>query len=348
MFRQDLCMPLLIGLFWFTPSDIMSQQIEAQLQELFTVLNQLQVANYIDVVTLTVLAYDWALSLDAEVRYIWQSSWSLVKVLYILARYYGFARTAFIFFVDIAIQPSKPLCVAHLWIFTVGSGMILVTGVNIIFMLRIQALYHRSRLVLIVLPILIIIEFALESYITIYEAVQDKIEPTPVLPFPISIPGCTVNATVPTKLELISWLPCLVVATIMFGMTMYKFATMSESGYPRGRRPSLSPLQKVFLKDGTVFFLLIFTSVLTSTILDQTVPPALRTIGISVVMSVYSLSGSKLILRLRENAKEVSTSFTTQSSLGQQISDVAFGGLSRPVHMISLETELQTFSCSDH
>ncbi|KIJ35519.1 hypothetical protein M422DRAFT_782533 [Sphaerobolus stellatus SS14] len=52
-------------------------------------LAQLRVANYATVAAFTVLIYDIVLSLSKEVEYIWRTEWSIIKVLYIIARYVG-------------------------------------------------------------------------------------------------------------------------------------------------------------------------------------------------------------------------------------------------------------------
>ncbi|KAJ3570857.1 hypothetical protein NP233_g4136 [Leucocoprinus birnbaumii] len=45
---------------------------------------------YVNLASLTVLAYDWALNFDHEISLVWQSRWSIIKALYLITRYLAF------------------------------------------------------------------------------------------------------------------------------------------------------------------------------------------------------------------------------------------------------------------
>ncbi|ETW83514.1 hypothetical protein HETIRDRAFT_165796 [Heterobasidion irregulare TC 32-1] len=47
----------------------------------------LRVVGYVEVVSATLLGYEWAILLDQEVSLIWNSPWNLSKILYLLSRY---------------------------------------------------------------------------------------------------------------------------------------------------------------------------------------------------------------------------------------------------------------------
>jgi len=182
----------------------MSLQIEEEIAELFTTVEQLRLHNYLSVACLTILLYDCITSLNAEVKYIWKSKWTLVKALYIFARYYGLLRTAFIFAIEASTGPSNPMCLAYLWVYSLGGGVLFTTTVNVIFMLRIQALYDRSIKVWILLISLLVAEFVLEMYLTVTELVQDTVQPFPPLPIALPLTGCNISSVVTTIFDLTS------------------------------------------------------------------------------------------------------------------------------------------------
>ncbi|KAJ3794071.1 hypothetical protein GGU11DRAFT_759458 [Lentinula aff. detonsa] len=53
-------------------------------------LEKLQIVTYVTVSFLTLLVYDWSISLAREVIRVWRSRWSVVKVLYLYTRYAPF------------------------------------------------------------------------------------------------------------------------------------------------------------------------------------------------------------------------------------------------------------------
>jgi len=61
----------------------------AALNALLVAVQQTQIVNYIEVSAVAWLLYDMCLTFGRELKLIWKSKWSFVKVLYILSRYYG-------------------------------------------------------------------------------------------------------------------------------------------------------------------------------------------------------------------------------------------------------------------
>ncbi|KAI0683225.1 hypothetical protein BC835DRAFT_1423502 [Cytidiella melzeri] len=61
--------------------------------EAITTLSQQRTINYVQVVSVTLLVFDWLLVFVDEVKYVWISRWSFVKVLYFWTRYSPIADT---------------------------------------------------------------------------------------------------------------------------------------------------------------------------------------------------------------------------------------------------------------
>ncbi|EEB99960.1 hypothetical protein MPER_00224, partial [Moniliophthora perniciosa FA553] len=67
----------------------------AQLADkLLNALNHQRIVSYIDVLSTFLFVYDVILNFNLELRHIWGSKWSLLKVLYIIQRYLPFFDTA--------------------------------------------------------------------------------------------------------------------------------------------------------------------------------------------------------------------------------------------------------------
>ncbi|KAJ6483704.1 hypothetical protein DFH09DRAFT_1378208 [Mycena vulgaris] len=179
-----------------------------------------------------------------------------------------------------------------------GGDILFSTVVNIILILRLNAMYGKKA-VLVFLLVLFSGEFSLELYVCIKAAISTERE---VFPAPVDIwPGCLSNPD--THFTLISWIPTLVIQFIFFLLTIAK---LFEDGRWRlstlKEMKTLSPLFVSFIRDGSVFFFLIFAIVLASTLLSLLVHGPLLNMAQPWLTAIYSFSVSGLVLNLRQLA----------------------------------------------
>ncbi|KLO16818.1 hypothetical protein SCHPADRAFT_193377 [Schizopora paradoxa] len=103
--------------------------------------------NYVNVAAVTFLAYDALLSLDDEIKYVWRSKWTFVKIVYIASKYLAFVDGTMILLVF--LNPSLGLSACST-IYTASTYIILV-GIalaELILLIRTCALWGLSRYVL--------------------------------------------------------------------------------------------------------------------------------------------------------------------------------------------------------
>ncbi|EPT02206.1 hypothetical protein FOMPIDRAFT_1160753 [Fomitopsis schrenkii] len=137
---------------------------------------------------LTWLVYDYMLSLEDEALLIWGSADTVPKLLYFISRYFG-----------LVVQCLNCADVPHLYcqgalIWTCISLYILVFCAEFSLMLRLYALYGRSRLVLVILSS----AFAAETTcIIILSALGYRETFSNMTPYPSNwpIPGCFYPST---------------------------------------------------------------------------------------------------------------------------------------------------------
>ncbi|KAF8552060.1 hypothetical protein OG21DRAFT_203068 [Imleria badia] len=91
-------------------------------------LNIVQQDNYQTLVILTAVAYDYVLTFSNEIEYIWSKPWTWVSTLFILVRYVGL-------YVRIYLLDG--------WTFVIFLG-----AADFVMILRVWAIYNRSRLIL--------------------------------------------------------------------------------------------------------------------------------------------------------------------------------------------------------
>ncbi|KAF9522905.1 hypothetical protein CPB83DRAFT_899218 [Crepidotus variabilis] len=280
--------------------------------------------NYSIAAAIAVIGYDICATFFDEMQLIWGKKWSLPKVLYLLARYYGliyliitlivgsntkltsevFVNTLCVLFPNRFPALTSVSCRGYLYYYSYGGDIFFTSIVNAIFVIRIHALYGKSQKILALFVSLCLIEFGFELGTT-YIAAKTSAESATVNPLGIPWPGC-IGTALPLKLTLLAWIPCLTVATILFAFTIFKFkdalrkqAIISRSE-SQEKINNLSPMMVVFIRDGSLYFFLIFAILLLCTVLivprdeDSALPL------MPWIIAVYSLSGSHLILDLRK------------------------------------------------
>ncbi|KIJ64963.1 hypothetical protein HYDPIDRAFT_28304 [Hydnomerulius pinastri MD-312] len=96
----------------------------------------LQLNNYMSVGAATAIAYDYVLTLPEEIEHIWMRRWTLMTLLFFVVRYVG-----------LPVAMSLALCTA-LYLFGIWGYFIFLSISDFVMILRVYAMYHRSKLIL--------------------------------------------------------------------------------------------------------------------------------------------------------------------------------------------------------
>ncbi|KZT35839.1 hypothetical protein SISSUDRAFT_1050769 [Sistotremastrum suecicum HHB10207 ss-3] len=289
---------------------------QAEWELLLSTMEQLRVDNYNCAAAVTWLAYDVLLTFSEEYKYIWRRSWSfLPKALYIFARYYGIFQLSFLLQVSTSTTttPKVNFCHFWFWFYDISGFSVFSLIVNIIFVMRLHALFNRNSKLLIALVGLVLLPLAGELYSITNNTIGDQVIPRPIPNFPGCIP--TNRAT---KRTLIAWIPNMLIGLTFFLLTSYRIFLMLQEQLPQGNlrswnkrqmRPLLGPMLTQFMQDGALYFAIIFLTTLTCTIMTMIQKSeALTTVAYPWLTAVYSFAGSRLIINLRRVSITASTS----------------------------------------
>ncbi|KAF9467037.1 hypothetical protein BDZ94DRAFT_99052 [Collybia nuda] len=280
----------------------MSESTIAQLLKvLFGVLKDRRTVTYSNVAALTILWYDTALEMSREVEFIWRAKWSFPKALYIIIRYYGLFHLGLTGIVETRTNIGAKVCRAYIWGISIAGAIVFSTLVNFVLLLRVHAIYGQSRRVLCFLVIVIMAEFATEFYITFKVILGTTF--AQIAAIESLFPGCIVQSS-ELHLTLVCWIPALLISVLFFTMTIWKFyiSFRDEQKLTLQWGQALSPMLTAFIRDGTVFFLLIAVVLLACTVTTATLRGPLLSFFVPWLLGVYSFAGSRLILGLREAA----------------------------------------------
>ncbi|KAK7691956.1 hypothetical protein QCA50_005361 [Cerrena zonata] len=273
--------------------------LQQELDALFEELHRTHIIAYLQLAAVTTMFCDIASTLFEEKRYIWESRFSLVKALYLCARYLGFFVVIYKFSMNVTINPTTKYqtlildiyysCHATIWITTLGTWIV-SASVEMILVLRINALYGNRRAIKIPLIIL----FLANTGVELLGSLSGAITITQWLSFPgVPIMGCITTKIPPVKLNLAAWISNLVFACILFAMMLYKFITASA---------------------------LTHTSSLGAIVEEVKVLEPYFEIPIVWTVTVLSYSASHLILNLKASASDTARSLSFVSVGSSQVS----------------------------
>ncbi|KAF9232306.1 hypothetical protein BU15DRAFT_81397 [Melanogaster broomeanus] len=101
-----------------------------------SILGPIQLSDYLSVASATIISHDYILTFSNEVEYVWNRPWTLVSVMYIVLRYLG-----------LLVVMVESFGTA-MFLFTAWGGNIFSIVIHLVFILRVYAMYNRSRIVL--------------------------------------------------------------------------------------------------------------------------------------------------------------------------------------------------------
>jgi len=189
-----------------------------------------------------------------------------------------------------------------MYFISLGGPAILSTPVNLILVLRLNALYHQNKKILMLLVFVMVGELIAALYISI-EAGILAVKSLYLLPFGVSFPGCL--SSVPTGFTLGAWIPCLSCAAVFFLLTLIKVGqSLAEVDgkihWKTLSLSSLSPVYQAFIRGGAIYYTLVTAGLLMALVTTILLTGPLETVGEAWLIAVYSCAGSRLVLDLRQ------------------------------------------------
>ncbi|KAF8123687.1 hypothetical protein EV363DRAFT_1587224 [Boletus edulis] len=126
-----------------------------------SILALLQLNDYISLATATAVIYDYCLTISNEVTYIWKRPWTRVSTLFLLIRYAGcFVALGQAF--DGSTFIPGPVTVRYTVFILIGwAHTIFYMAADMVMILRVYAIYNRSKIILGVLLALYFTELVL-------------------------------------------------------------------------------------------------------------------------------------------------------------------------------------------
>ncbi|KAJ6570130.1 hypothetical protein DFH09DRAFT_1313334 [Mycena vulgaris] len=202
----------------------------------------LQIVKYMDVVSITILVFDYLLSLELEISLVWGSKWTLSKIFYMLARYPPFIDVPLVLWYGLSpidLKDCFPVYAAASWGTFFGIAM-----AEAILVLRTYALMGANPRVLTVFGIQYMAIVCITIVVLSLFLKSLKFGPPP-LP---SVLGCTLADG--SVILVVAFILVLLNETILMICTLWV-------GVKRYRH-SYNPLIHTLYRDGITYFVLLF------------------------------------------------------------------------------------------
>jgi len=194
--------------------------------------------------------YDYFLTLEDEVKYVWKQKPSLGRTLFFLIRYYTIVLVLFdVLQIHLYASPGFANTYRCVLIDPVTrlAGAISLWVVEIYMQLRIFALYNRSRKVAIFNAVVFIISIGLFIWLMVLNALRRAAMIAPAIHLPL--PGCpTING----GLQWALWIPPSIFELLLFGFALQKAVASSAARIKLNGRFSLTA---VLLGDNILYFI---------------------------------------------------------------------------------------------
>ncbi|KAJ6480044.1 hypothetical protein DFH09DRAFT_1341577 [Mycena vulgaris] len=277
-------------------------------RELLQLVADSRLTGYLAVASLCVLIYDHLVCFPEELELMWKSRLGLAKIIYLWNRYFSLVAIG---------QPKYErhcardynrerarTCMNWLKVQGVTSTVIIGT-VDLVLMLRVWILYGRPRffiwmfacMAIAEVVTMIAVDFFAYAQMTKYVhlgsllqgcyAYSAYLSPGPVRPLIIAV------ADVPRFLTLYAAVP-LLVTFIMFVMTVYKcVTTLNRNAH------HVMPVWKLFLRDGVVWFLVVFAAAVSELLIWTMRRETLKQLLVVPALVVYSTVASRALLNIK-------------------------------------------------
>ncbi|KAH9858241.1 hypothetical protein C2E23DRAFT_880880 [Lenzites betulinus] len=270
-----------------------------------------------------IVVWDWLSGLQREYRFIWKTSWTPVKVAYLLCRYWVLAVVPYLLWA-FAVNHSLETC-ERIFKIPVSLAMWNQVAAECILLIRTYAFFGRN---IFILTFLLVALAGVVSY-QLYVATSQML----LLPF---LPGTTSGPCFPMSKPHSAHLLGFFIAPLLYD-TVVTFMTIGKAVSIRRRNggPS-SQLIQTFLREGVFYYILISFANLINGIFYLQPRQAISAICIPLSVMLSPVLACRLILDLRERGSETvdqstgTIAFTagvtsTKSSPGSPFSGLGFG-----------------------
>ncbi|KAF7319332.1 hypothetical protein HMN09_00270800 [Mycena chlorophos] len=205
---------------------------------------RLQTVRYMHVVDLTILLFDYSLTMGTEISLMWTSRWSMSKALYFMSRYSPIFDVPILVYYSMADNLSSEQC-AQLQTASSWGTVFGIAVAEAILVLRTYALSGRSRNVLMFFVSLWLVGISATVVLLVLfeQSVVYGAAPSPLLPGCYMVQGNVIYAGIPFIIVLVND-TVIMAYTLWLGVKIFRYTK--------------NPLITTLFRDGIMYYLFLF------------------------------------------------------------------------------------------
>jgi len=241
---------------------------------------------YLQVVGIAMLLYDYILTFIDEIEAIWNRKRNFSTIIFFITRYFPVLDTGLLFAQQYSVDPTARVCNAlynaksYLYLFGIGAS-------DCVLILRTYVIYDNDKRVAFVLTLLLVLACTIGGYfISVFVGSLQFLSPSP---FPTAFPGCFV-VSASNRL----FLAYLFAGVYELGIMIFTWFKVIGKNKHRG-----STLMNAVVWDGFVFYSFMFGISAVNIVVLLGAPPELQPSLVTIHRSIHAILSGRLIIRLR-------------------------------------------------
>lgn len=254
---------------------------------------QEHMSRYMKVVGLTILAYDYLVTMDEEVRLMWGSKWGMARVLFCISRYLPFVASAIYHYYLFAVESTLtdygqcfPLYDAAMWL-----NAISICAANGLLILKTYAMWKCNRKILYGLlaffSILLTVAFVLE------------VKAGNLLSYgpPPSFGGTGCYQTTSADVLFVFFLTLVVTETVILILVVIQARVCSQQ-----MTSAASGLLKSLYRDSIIYIICVMLVSIANVVLMSTISARYNQLFDTFPAVIYSVLSSRIMFNIRQSA----------------------------------------------
>ncbi|KAF9442950.1 hypothetical protein P691DRAFT_779143, partial [Macrolepiota fuliginosa MF-IS2] len=256
------------------------------IQELTTGTEHYRNVKNLTIASMVIMIFDWLLTFEMEVSYIWKAPWNVMKILYILSRYTPFVDVTILVFFEsgdgLTVETCRKLYLCAAGMYYVGMGI-----ASLIFTLRTWVVWDRDRNFGISLTVfysvswlIILVPFALYLRTMVYT-------PSPIP----RLFGCIPQS--PSTLFSVSFAVGVVFDTVMLLLMVIRAFISYRSG-------TGSDMMRLIYRDGIIYYGCVFILSFLNFFILLKLPKDYADLLLTTERVLHSVMSCRVILHIRQ------------------------------------------------
>ncbi|KAL5483594.1 hypothetical protein ACEPAI_8826 [Sanghuangporus weigelae] len=269
---------------------------------LATTARHLTAAKMFSLACCVMLYFDMLVTFGDEVERIWKQRFTFATVLWFMNRYLS-PLGYVVVIASFHMNWPKSVCDRYV-LFPEILKVFTAAAIGVIFILRLYSIYGGSMVILVTFSVLLVAELVVKIW-----AFTDGTS----VNLPPGLVGCVLTGRGNSNDRFVfTWIAELAFDSIVFIATFSRTLII----YRRHRQGAAIPLIKIMMRDGIIYFLVIFVANAVTVVLFI---PDLKAVNASFSTLITSLMVSRLILNLRNQAMRPRANVMSYPSSSQQI-----------------------------